>query len=320
MKWVARIGLTTLALLAALFVIFRTPDTDVAEMRAKYAGPPSQFVAIGDGVEVHLRDEGPRDGTPIILLHGSNADLSTWDPWVESLKEEYRIIRFDQVGHGLTGADPNEDYSLENFVSDIDEVADALGLETFILGGNSMGGGHSVAYAIAHPERLEGLILVDAGGADIQRESKGNIGFTIARTPVLNQVMRHITPRSMVAQSLSQSVSNQDIVTEQAVDRYWEMLRYPGNRSATIARFSADRRAFSAEEVQNIATDTLIIWGDEDAVISVDAGTWYDENLPNSTLIIYPEIGHLPQEEIAEESANAVDLWLGSRGPEPEGL
>ena len=111
-----------------------------------------------------------------------------------------------------------------------------------------------------------------------------------------------------------------DIVTEEAVDRYWEMLRYPVNRSATIARFSADRRAFSAEEVQNIATDTLIIWGDEDAVISVDAGTWYDENLPNSTLIIYPEIGHLPQEEIAEESANAVDLWLGSRGPEPEGL
>ena len=75
MKWLLRIVLLILALLVTAFLIFRTPDTDPAEMRAKYGGEPSQFVEIGDGVTVHLRDEGPKDAPAIILLHGSNADL-----------------------------------------------------------------------------------------------------------------------------------------------------------------------------------------------------------------------------------------------------
>ncbi|MAS85697.1 MAG: alpha/beta hydrolase, partial [Erythrobacteraceae bacterium] len=106
MKWLLRIVLLILALLVTAFLIFRTPDTDPAEMRAKYGGEPSQFVEIGDGVTVHLRDEGPKDAPAIILLHGSNADLHTWQPWVDALKARYRVIRFDQVGHGLTGPDP----------------------------------------------------------------------------------------------------------------------------------------------------------------------------------------------------------------------
>ena len=192
MKWALRIVLLLLALLVIAFLLLRTPDTDPAEMRAKYGSAPSQFIEIGDGVTVHLRDEGPRDAPAIILLHGSAADLHTWQPWVDALKSKYRVVRFDQVGHGLTGPDPDNDYSLDNFVADIDEVADALELETFVLGGNSMGGGHSVAYALAHPERLDGLVLVDAGGAPIEREGGGNIGFTIARTPVLNQLIKHL--------------------------------------------------------------------------------------------------------------------------------
>ena len=70
MKWVLRGFLALVALLVIAFLIFRTPDTDAAAMRAKYGGPPSQFVEIGDGVTVHLRDEGPRDALPVVLLHG----------------------------------------------------------------------------------------------------------------------------------------------------------------------------------------------------------------------------------------------------------
>lgn len=310
MKWSLRIIGVIVALLVISFLILRTPDTDPAEMRAKYGGEPSQFVEIGDGVTVHLRDEGPRDATPIILLHGSAADLHTWQPWVDGLSDSYRVIRFDQIGHGLTGPDPNEDYSIDNFVADIDEVADALGIDTFVLGGNSMGGGHSVAYALAHPERVQGLILVDAGGASIRTESKGNIGFSIARTPVINQLMKHITPRSIVEQSLRQSVSNQSVASEEAIDRYWELLRYPGNRAATIARFSGGWTTFAADEVATITAPTLILWGEEDALIALAAGQWYDEHLPNATLITYPGIGHLPQEEAPEASIADTRSWL----------
>lgn len=317
MKWVLRIVLALVAVLVVLFLIFRTPDTDPTEMRAKYGGEPSQFVAIGDGVTVHLRDEGPRDGVPIILLHGSNADLHTWQPWVDGLRDTYRVIRFDQIGHGLTGGDPDEDYSRENFVEDILEVADALKLDRFILGGNSMGGKHALAFATAHPDRLAGLILVDASGGPMlqqkdEEDDGGNIGFAIARTPGINRIAEQITPRSLIEQSLRQSVSVQSAVTDEAVDRYWELLRYPGNRRATMARFSSDYDPLSEKEIAAITIPALIQWGEEDRLIPLSTGEWLDRTLPNSKLVVYPEIGHLPHEEAPKATLADLRQWLST--------
>ncbi len=311
MRKVGGIALALLALLVLAFILLRTPDTDPAEMRAKYGGEPSQFVDLGGGLMVHLRDEGPRDAEAIILLHGSNADLRAWQPWTDRLKAKYRIIRFDQIGHGLTGPAPDGDYAMPAFVDTVDRVADTLKLDRFILGGNSMGGGIAMAYALKHPERLDGLILVDAGGAPIKREGAGNIGFTIARTPVVNRLMAHITPRSLVTKSLSQSVSNQGVVTPEAVDRYWELLRYPGNRAATMARFGQERKPFDPAALKRLEIPVLIIWGEEDRLIPFEAAGWFKANLPNSTLISYPHIGHLPMEETPDASGSAVRDWVG---------
>ncbi len=316
MKWLFRGFLALLALLVVAFLIFRTPDTDAAEMRAKYGAPPSQFVEIGDGVKVHLRDEGPRDAPAIILLHGSNADLHTWEPWVAALKGQYRVIRFDQVGHGLTGPDPKDDYTRDNYVEDIREVADTLGLKQFILGGNSMGGKHALAFAVAHPERLTGLVLVDGSGGPMldlgakKDKDSGNIGFTIARMPGVNLLVEQITPRSLIAQSLEQSVSVKSVASEAAVDRYWELLRYPGNRRATLKRFSLPYDPLTEAEIAGVATPTLILWGEEDRLIPVEAGRWLDKVMPASTLVVYPKIGHLPHEEAVEATLGDLKPWL----------
>ncbi|MEQ5787124.1 alpha/beta hydrolase [Erythrobacter sp. NFXS35] len=322
MRWVWRGLLALLGVLVIAFLIFRTPDTDAAEMRAKYGGPPSQFVDIGDDVTVHLRDEGPRDAPAIVLLHGSNADLHTWEPWVAALKDDYRVIRFDQVGHGLTGPDPAHDYSRANYVADIAEVADALGLNRFILGGNSMGGKHALAFAVAHPERVAGLVLVDGSGGPMldidtgKPETKkkdsggGNIGFTIARMPGVNLLVEQITPRSLIAQSLDQSVSVKSVVTEAAVDRYWELLRYPGNRRATLERFSQAYDPLTEAEIAGVTVPTLILWGEEDRLIPVEAGRWLDRTMPDSTLVVYPGIGHLPQEEAVKDTLGDLLPWL----------
>lgn len=314
-KWLLRGFLALLGVLVIAFLVFRTPDTDAAEMRAKYGASPSQFVKIGEGVTVHLRDEGPRDAPAIILLHGSNADLHTWEPWVEALKGQYRVIRFDQVGHGLTGPDPADDYSTDNFVADIGAVADKLGLERFILGGNSMGGKHALAFAIAHPERVTGLVLVDGSGGPMlargkDKKDSGNIGFTIARTPVLNRIAEQITPRSLIAESLAQSVSVKAVANEAAVTRYWELLRYPGNRRATMKRFSQPYDPLTRDEIAAVTTPTLILWGEEDRVIPVEAGRWLAKTLPNNRLEVYPGIGHLPHEEAPEATLADLTAWL----------
>ncbi len=313
LKWLARIMLGIAVLLIAAFFIFRTPDTDRVAMRAKYGADPSQYIAIDGQLTVHLRDEGPRDAPAIILLHGSNADLHTWQPWVDALKPDYRVIRYDQIGHGLTGPAPDGNYAIEAFVEDVDRVAETLGIERFVLGGNSMGGGIAMAYALEHPEKLIGLVLVDASGAPVKREqSGGNIGFAIAQMPLVNNLVTQITPRSIIERSLDQSVSNKAVVTPQAVDRYWELLRYPGNRAATLARFGQSREPFVAETVRDMYVPTLIMWGEEDALIPFAAAAWFAEHIPETTSVSYPAIGHLPMEEAPSRSAQNLRDWLAN--------
>ena len=323
MKWVIRIALGLVAVLFILFLIFRTPDTDAQAMRAKYGGEPSRFVEIGDGTTIHLRDTGPRDALPIVLLHGSNSDLHTWDEWADDLEEDYRVIRFDQVGHGLTGPDPEADYSRANYTQDVRQVADSLGLEAFVIGGNSMGGKHALAFAATYPERVLGLILVDASGGPMLREevakeeeddgASGNIGFAIAQLPGINRIVEQVTPRSLIESSLEQSVSVGSVVTDETIDRYWELLRYPGNRRATIKRFSGGYDPLTQAEIAGIDAPALIIWGEEDRLIPLAAGRWLARVMPEATLVSYDGVGHLPQKEVPRQSLEDVREWLDNR-------
>ncbi|KPP93436.1 alpha/beta fold hydrolase [Erythrobacter sp. HL-111] len=334
MKWVLRIALGLVAVLVVLFLVFRTPDTDAQAMRAKYGGEPSRFVEIGDGTVVHLRDTGPRDGLPIMLLHGSNSDLHTWDEWAAGLEDSYRVIRFDQVGHGLTGPDPEGDYSRANYTEDVREVADALGLDRFVIGGNSMGGKHAMAFAAVHPERVLGLVLVDASGGPMLGEEElggeepggeednaqeedddgsGNIGFAIAQLPGVNRIVEQVTPRSLIESSLEQSVSVKSVVTEAMIDRYWELLRYPGNRRATLDRFAGEYDPLAEEEIAGIDAPALILWGAEDRLIPLAAGRWLDRVMPDTRLVVYEGVGHLPQKEAPRRSLSDVREWLENR-------
>ena len=289
---------------------FWTPDRDADELRAQYTNEASQFIELDNGLTVHVRDEGPRDAPAIILVHGSSASLHTWEPWVERLSDEYRVVTYDQPGHGLTGPHPDGDYSTESFVDTLAGVADNLGLTRFVVGGNSMGGWTSWNYALAHPDRIDGLLLVDASGAPDARPQKVPIGFRIARMPVISSLMQKITPRSMVERSLRQSVTNQDMIDDAMVDRYYDLIRYPGNRAATLARGRADRTIASPETMATITAPTLLMWGAEDTLVPLSAGEWFDEHIPDSSLIAYPGIGHIPMEEAPDRSAADVRAWL----------
>lgn len=310
MKRLAKVLAALVVVLVVVFLVVRVPDTDTDAMWAKYGTAPSQKLHLADGRTIHVRDEGPRDAPVIVLLHGSNADLHTWQPWTDRLKADYRMIRFDQRGHGVTGPAADGHYTVDAFVADVDAVADKLGLERFVLAGNSMGGGIAMAYAMEHPGRLQGLVLVDAGGADIRREGGGNLLFTVAAIPGVNKLMAQITPRSLVEQSLSQSVANQAIVTPEAVDRYWELARYPGNREATLERFGTARTPFTPQQVRAVQVPTLVMWGKEDSLIPYAAAGWYMEHLPNAKLAAYPGIGHIPMEEHPDQSAADLRAFI----------
>jgi pimeloyl-ACP methyl ester carboxylesterase len=309
LKWAA---IVFAALILALFAWGYAGDIPVSELRAKYANAESEFVDLGDGMTVHLRDEGPKDAPAIILLHGSNASLHTWRQWVDRLGKDYRIIRYDQPGHGLTGPHPKDDYSAKAFVDVVDRIAKNRSLTKFYLGGNSMGGWVTHEYAKAHPEKLLGIILVDAAGAPDAKPKSLPIGFRIARLPVLNKLAQVITPRSVIETSLKQTVSNQMVVTNAEIDEYWELLRYPGNREATGKRFAQYGTRLTVTPISEAThkVPALILWGNEDSLIPVSSAKWFQAQYTENVTHIYPRIGHLPMEEAADATAKDVADWL----------
>src|SRR6185295_15535152 len=130
MKLVARavggILLLIVGAAGAFIVVNRVPDRPVEELKARWAPPPSQFVDIA-GMQVHLRDEGPReDLLPIVLLHGTGASLHTWQGWTDALKDKHRVIRYDMPGFGLTGPSPDGNYTIERYADVVVAVLDKL--------------------------------------------------------------------------------------------------------------------------------------------------------------------------------------------------
>lgn len=315
MRRVARIfgiGIVAIALIiGAAILVLRTPDTDAVAMRAKYGGPPSSFVDLGGGLTVHVRDTGPRDAPVLMLLHGSNASLHTWEPWANRLDKRWRVIRYDQPGHGLTGPNPTHDYSARGFVVVLDRLRAKLGIKRFALAGNSMGGGIAWHYALAHPERVSALILVDASGQPNPADRKAPpFAFRVAQTPVLRDLATIITPRSLIAGSLPDGYANRALATDDKIDLYWELLRYPGNRRATVERFATPGDPGTPEKLHALAMPVLILWGAQDRLIPVSSARWFAQQIPQSKLIIYPDAGHIPMEEVADRSAAAVAAFL----------
>ena len=312
-KWLG--GLLLVAAIALLALGY-TPDTDPAAMRAKYTSPASRFVDVGGGLIMHVRDEGNPNGPVLVLLHGSNASLHTWEPWVERLKGKYWIISLDQIGHGLTGPNPTGQYDGLAFVGTLNALMNKLGVSRFALAGNSMGGYVAWEYALAYPDKLTHLVLIDAAGPPDDPNKKLPIGFRLARTPGINKLAEIITPRAVFEKSLHGSVSNQAIVTPAMVDRYWELNRYPGNRAATGARFAQyANRDRNAAGLSQLRVPTLILWGAEDKLIPVSGADWFASRIPGAKKIVYPGIGHIPMEETPDRSAADLDAFLSSPFP-----
>lgn len=305
--------LLLLALVAGAVIFLRTPDTDPAAMQAKYTNEHSRFAEGDDGLRVHYRDQGNPDGVPIVLVHGTAASLHTWEPLVERLGDEYRIITYTQPGHGLTGPNADHDYSFAGMAEALDLITEELTLDRFVLGGNSMGGWISWRYALANPDKIEALLLLDASGMPLREgetQPPLNLGFRLLRNPVVRFLMQHFTPRAAVERSALQSVSVKSVMSEETVDRYWELLRLPGNRKAAARRAMIKREPHYADQVQNIVAPTLVIWGAEDQLIHASAAQTFDERMPNAEVAIYDGVGHLPMEEAPDQTAADIDAFL----------
>lgn len=310
LKWLGRLIGLLLVLLAAAGIALYQSDIPRAEAKVRYGGPPSQFVTLMSGAAAHYRVYGPEGAPVLVLLHGSNASLHTWEPWAELLAGDFRIITVDLPGHGLTGAVPGDDYSQKGMAGFVLEFAAALGLDHFAIGGNSMGGGVAARFVVENPGVANALILVDASGQPSAQPRDPGIGFTLARMPVVQLALPYIGSRLIYEQTLKQAFADDALVTDAMVDRYALLNRMEGTRQATLRRFQLDPDTVLETRAGEIAIPTLILWGDQDTLIPADAGAVWKSKVKGSELIVYPGIGHIPMEETPEKSAADVARFL----------
>lgn len=311
------VGAILLLAIAVLVYAGWASDIPHATLAEKYATGASDFIDLPSGARAHYRLQGNDEGPKILLLHGSNASLHTWEGWVEELEDTYFIATVDLPGHGLTGATPNDDYTYGGMVQFLQEFTTAIGFDRFFLGGNSMGGGISLSYALTFPKQLNGLILVDAAGIDLPPEAQDKVDFPIAFQLAgrwySDWLFENVTPRSIVRDGLIKSVTNQAVVTEEAIDLYWELARHPGNRRATGKRFVWYREGRTALPVDQINLPTLILWGEDDKLIPVDVAHEMHKRIKGSQLRIFRNMGHIPMEEYPAETAAAAKVFLSGQ-------
>jgi pimeloyl-ACP methyl ester carboxylesterase len=310
MKNLIRILLVLLLIVGAAFFFFRTPDTDRAEMIAKYGNEASQFLDDGNGGQIHYRDQGNKDGQAIILIHGSNGHVQTWDRMIELLQDDYRLISMDLYGHGLTGPNPERRYNASAMIKALTQILDEVGVQKAVWVGNSMGGWLTWRAGLAVPDRISGLVLIDASGAQTGEKVKPYLGARLAQSSIGQLLLPEITPRALVKSSLEENYANPELITDDLVDRYWEMLRFPGNRPAAVDRAAVDRETEKWSEVGNLEMPVLLLWGEQDGVVPLSHGKAFDLAIPNSRLIIYPDAGHLPMEETPDQVARDIGTWV----------
>lgn len=301
--------------LASLWLAACTaPDIAYDKLEAKYASPASRYMDLPGGLRVHYRDQGPRDAPTLVLVHGFSASLHAWEPWVQRLSGDYRIVSLDLPGHGLTRAPDDYAPSTDNSVAVVDQLATRLDLPPFVLGGNSMGGGVAWNYALAHPDRLRGLVLVDAAGwPDPDRKSEGSpVVFKLLGNPVGRWFLRNADPGLFAEKGLKQAYLDEGLVTPELVTRYVELARAPGHRAILTGGRGGPQRPVTPDTFKAIHTPTLVMTGEQDALIPAASARGLAAAIPGAKLIAYPGVGHVPMEQIPDRSAADLRAWLAT--------
>lgn len=283
-------------------------------LKPKYANDASRFILV-DETTIHLRDEGKRSGPVLLLIHGVCSSLHTWDGWVDLLKDHFRIIRFDIPGFGLSGQIPSKNYTPEYSVELLDKALVTLGISKLSIAGNSLGGFIAWKYAVTHPDKVEKLILIDSVGfpQKLPWLLKFSTNFFI------RPFARIGMPRYFINKAVHEVYGDKSKVTDAIVDRYFELSQKKGNRSAWIDVFMVMKEYSKKQDLSkglpDIKCPIMVMWGTRDIWIPYDTEfPKWEKTLSHAIFKVYDGVGHIPMEEIPEQTAkDAFEFLTGKK-------
>ena len=312
LKW---IGIFIIAILIILIYSGTYLDIPREKLEAKYATGSSQFLDLPDGARIHFRDEGRPDNPVIVLLHGFNGSLFNFERLVPLLAKDFRLISIDLPGFGLTGAIPSANYTTESFMDTVTSLTNQLGIEKFLIAGNSMGGGVAWRYTLEHPAKVEGLILLASSGVgskeDVkkfeERENNPPIVWKLMNSTLFKKFLNYYTPKFFATEGLKRSVYDQKFADADHANQFHDLVLLQGSRNAILSMTMGGRRQmYGPESLSKITSPTLVIHGEEDNIIGFERSSVFKENIDNAEIKIYPEIGHLPMYEDPVRTANDI--------------
>lgn len=262
------------------------------------------------GTELHIRDQGPSDGSApaLLLLHGFGASLHSFEDWARDLSNngDYRVISIDLPGSGLSPPDTTGNYSEERTIELIRALLDARGIEKITPIGNSIGGRIAWRFAVAHPNRTDRLVLISPDGY----ASEGFAYGKAPDVPLMLKAMRYALPKSMLKPNIAAAYADRSALSDQTLTRYHDLMLAPGSREALLDRMAQTILVQPEPLLAQIKAPVLLLWGSDDAMIPIANAQDYLAVLPNAELVELKGLGHVPHEEDPKQSLSALRVFL----------
>lgn len=285
----------------------------IPQGQIKSATKLDHFITV-ENVNYHYRSY-PGEGEHIVLLHGFASSTYTWEDLAPRLQAGgYHVWALDMKGFGWTDKPRDAQYDPVSLMEGVNGWMTAMGLSNVILVGNSLGGAVTVLLALEHPERIKKMVLIDSAGYPMRPP----LIIRLARLPFSESLSKLFFGRWMVRWNLKNVFYHQDRVTEEKVGAYYDRICAENalDAQASVAR-SLNFEWFEhyIERVPRITSDTLILWGENDAWIPLEIGYMFQKDLAAATMIVIPECGHLPQEEHPQKTAQCILDFITTATP-----
>jgi pimeloyl-ACP methyl ester carboxylesterase len=298
MKKLLKLGLALIVIVAVALTVFwftRPADVSFDEVRASVPHSDYSHFADIDGVRIHYQEKGT--GPALVLIHGYTSSTYSWKEIFEPLAQNFHVIAVDLKGFGFSGK-PDGDYTRRAQAVLVAHLLEHLHVEKAWLCGNSMGGEVALNVALANPERVAGLILIDSAGVEVPGRGTLTPGYLLIPWVGRLLIALSLTSDKLVRQGLEKSFYDDSKVTPDRVANYYRPLQTRGGQLAALRARAQWSRYPVEPNLDKINAPTLILWGEQDELIPLAAGRKLNSLIKNSRLVIFENCGHLPQEEM----------------------
>ncbi len=288
-------------------------DIRYEALEQRYSMAASKFIDLETDLKVHYVDIGPRDSqNTILLVHGFAASVHIWTDWLRGLQSGYRVIAVDLPLHGLTRTPDGWHSDVKSDADFMNTFIDTMKLKDIILVGAGTSGDSAWRYADSHRDNVIGLVLVGSTGWEQVETDIGSdpLRDDLMAQPWLKMLFQHMDMKPQIENWLTASFISVDFPSDAMVQRYSDLSRAPGRRRGLLDRLSQPLSPLDAEELADFTIPTLILHGEKDAVTPPRFASKFRDTIPNSELIIYEGVGHMPYLEIPRRSIEDLRAFL----------